>query len=147
VSSKSRTGALVAITKPMRDTFAPARSRETFLGCWPWEAGVSGFTPDIPGLKAVTDIICVRGYKSPLHPFLSPLSCPFRPAKLHNSFTPSLTPLGSKLVSFGGGFKRDWEQELGECLWADFPSVEHLVLRLVGTLRVCYTWSFELLAN
>jgi hypothetical protein len=30
VSSKSRTGALVAITKPMRDTFAPSRSRETF---------------------------------------------------------------------------------------------------------------------
>jgi hypothetical protein len=34
--------------------------------------GVSGFTPDTPGLKAVTDIFLVRGYKSPLHPFLNP---------------------------------------------------------------------------
>jgi hypothetical protein len=33
VSSKSQTGALVAITKPMRDTFAPTRSRGHFLGC------------------------------------------------------------------------------------------------------------------
>jgi hypothetical protein len=32
--------------------------------------GVSGFTPDIPGLKAVTAIFCVRRYKRPLHPFL-----------------------------------------------------------------------------
>jgi hypothetical protein len=29
---------------------------------------VSGFTPDIPGLKAVTTIFWVRGYKSPLTP-------------------------------------------------------------------------------
>jgi hypothetical protein len=33
MSSKSRTGALVAKTKPMRDTFAPTRSRGSFLGC------------------------------------------------------------------------------------------------------------------
>jgi hypothetical protein len=47
-------------------------------------------------------LFCVRGYKSPLHPFLSlSLSCPFRPAKLQNSFTPLFTPLGSKLVRFG----------------------------------------------
>jgi hypothetical protein len=33
LSSKSRTGALVAKTKPIRDTFAPTRSRGSFLGC------------------------------------------------------------------------------------------------------------------
>jgi hypothetical protein len=33
VSSKSRTGALVAKTEHMRDTFAPTRSRGSFLGC------------------------------------------------------------------------------------------------------------------
>jgi hypothetical protein len=43
MTSKGRTGALVAKTKPMRDTFAPTLSRESFLGCWPWKAGVSGF--------------------------------------------------------------------------------------------------------
>jgi hypothetical protein len=32
VSSKSRIGALVAKTKPMRDSFAPTRSRDLFLG-------------------------------------------------------------------------------------------------------------------
>jgi hypothetical protein len=31
--SKSRTGALVAKSKPMRDTFAPVHSRESFLEC------------------------------------------------------------------------------------------------------------------
>jgi hypothetical protein len=36
--------------------------------------GVSGFTPDILGLKAVTAIFRVRGNKSPLHPFLYSLS-------------------------------------------------------------------------
>jgi hypothetical protein len=46
MSSKSRTSALVAKTKHMRDTFAPTRSRESFLGYWPWKAGVSGFTPE-----------------------------------------------------------------------------------------------------
>jgi hypothetical protein len=39
--------------------------------------GVSGFTPDTPGLKASTTIFWVRGYKSPLHPFLYSLSCHF----------------------------------------------------------------------
>jgi hypothetical protein len=33
MSSKSRTGALVAKTKPMRDTSAPTCSRGSFLGC------------------------------------------------------------------------------------------------------------------
>jgi hypothetical protein len=33
MSSKSRTSALVAKTKPMRDTFAPTRSRGSFLRC------------------------------------------------------------------------------------------------------------------
>jgi hypothetical protein len=32
--------------------------------------GVSGFTPDTPGLKALAAIFWVRGYKSPLNPFL-----------------------------------------------------------------------------
>jgi hypothetical protein len=66
--------------------------------------GVSGFTLDIPGLRAVTTLFCVRGYKSLLHPFLS-LSCPFRPTKIQNSFTPSFTPFGSKLVRFGGDLR------------------------------------------
>jgi hypothetical protein len=78
MSSKGRTGALVARTKPMRDIFAPTHSRESFLGCWPWKAGVSGFwpgdsglpgdsgfNPDTPGHKASTAIFWVRGYKSP----------------------------------------------------------------------------------
>jgi hypothetical protein len=60
---KSRTGALVAKTKPMRDTFAPTHSRGSFLGCWPWKAGVSGFTPEtpdfpeIPGLPRIHRVI------------------------------------------------------------------------------------------
>jgi hypothetical protein len=66
--------------------------------------GVSGFTPNILGLRAVTALFCVRGYKSPLHPFLS-LSLSFRPAKLQNTFTPSFTPFGSKLVRFGGDLR------------------------------------------
>jgi hypothetical protein len=33
MSSKGQTGALVAKAKPMRDTFAPTHSRESFLGC------------------------------------------------------------------------------------------------------------------
>jgi hypothetical protein len=66
----------------MRDTFAPTHSRDLFLGAdlgrrsirvYPGISGlprVSRFTPDTPGLKAVTAIFWVRGYKSPLHPFL-----------------------------------------------------------------------------
>jgi hypothetical protein len=68
VSSKSRTGALVAKSKPMRDTFAPARSRESWvltlagrsIRVYPGVSGlpgVSGFTPDIPGLKVVCYIL------------------------------------------------------------------------------------------
>jgi hypothetical protein len=84
VSSKSRTGALVAKTKPMRDTFAPTRSRGSFLGCWPWKAGVSGFTPEFPGLPRILRVLKPQwlysgwgGYKSPFHPFFTPLSCLF----------------------------------------------------------------------
>jgi hypothetical protein len=63
MSSKSRTGALVAKTKPMRDTFAPTHSRGSFLGCWPWKAGVSGFTPEsldfseFPGLPRILRVL------------------------------------------------------------------------------------------
>jgi hypothetical protein len=63
MSSKSRTCALVAKTKPMRDTYAPTHSRGTFLGCWPWKAEVSGFTPEtpdfpeIPGLPRILRVI------------------------------------------------------------------------------------------
>jgi hypothetical protein len=91
MSSKSRIGALVAKTKPMRDTFAPTHTRGSFLGCWPWKAGVSGFFPgdsglpgdsgfisDTPGHKASTAIFWVRGYKSPLHPFIYSPPCHFR---------------------------------------------------------------------
>jgi hypothetical protein len=82
MSSKSRTSALVAKTKPMRDTFAPTQTQVSFLGCWPWKAGVSGFSPETPdfpetpGHKASMAIFWVRGYKSPLHPFIY-FSLPF----------------------------------------------------------------------
>jgi hypothetical protein len=62
MSFKSRTGALVAETKPMRDTFAPTRSRGPFswvlalegrsIRVYPRDSGlpgVSGFTPDNSG--------------------------------------------------------------------------------------------------
>jgi hypothetical protein len=39
--------------------------------------GVSGFTPDTPSLKASTAIFSVRGYKSPLHPFIYLSLLPF----------------------------------------------------------------------
>jgi hypothetical protein len=119
MSSKSRTGALVAETKPMRDTFAPTHSRGSYLGCWPWKAGVSGFLPgdsglpgesgfipDTPGHKASTTIFWVRGYKSPLHPFIYFSPCHFHPELLQTSFTPPLSPFGSKLVRFVVGVKR-----------------------------------------
>jgi hypothetical protein len=106
MSSKSRTGALVAKAKPMSDTFAPTHSQESFLGCWPWKAGVSGFSPgdsglpgesvfipDTPGHKASTAIFWVRGYKSPLHPFIYSSPCHFRAELLQTSFTPPLSPL------------------------------------------------------
>jgi hypothetical protein len=119
MSSKSRTSGLVAKTKPMRDTFAPTHTRGSYLGCWPWKAGVSGFSPgdsglpgdsgfipDTPGHKASTAIFWVRGYKSPLHPFIyfSPSHC--RAELLQTSFTPPFSPFGSKLVRFIVGFKR-----------------------------------------
>jgi hypothetical protein len=119
MSSKSRTGALVAKTNPMRDTFAPTHSRGSFLGCWPWKAGVSGFypgdsglpgdsgfTPDTPGHKASTAIFWVRRYKSPLHPFLYFTPLPFRVEQLQTSFTPPLSLFDSKLVRFVVGVKR-----------------------------------------
>jgi hypothetical protein len=63
-------------------------------------SGVSGFTPDTLGLKASTTIFWVRGYKSPLHPFIYFSLLPFRPEHIQTSFTPSLTPFGSSLVKF-----------------------------------------------
>jgi hypothetical protein len=56
MSSKSRTGALVARPKPMRDTFAPTHSRGSFLGCWHWKAGVSGFSPESPHFPEFPDL-------------------------------------------------------------------------------------------
>jgi hypothetical protein len=56
------------------------RSIRVYLGIFGLP-GVSEFTPDIPGLKALKTIFRVRGYKSPLHPFLYSL-LPFRPANL-----------------------------------------------------------------
>jgi hypothetical protein len=101
MSSKSRTGALVAKTKPMRDTFAPTLSQGSFLGCWLWEAGVSGFTPKSPdfpeflGLPRILRVLKPQrlysgwgGYKSPLHPFFYSLSCHFD----LNIFRPHLLP-------------------------------------------------------
>jgi hypothetical protein len=59
--------------------------------------GVSGFTPDTPGLKASTAIFWVRGYKSPFHPFFTPLSCHFD----LNFNRPRLLPLYSLWLKFG----------------------------------------------
>jgi hypothetical protein len=56
MSSKSLTGALVARTKPMRDTFAPTHSQGSFLGCWHWKAGVSGFSPESPDFPEFPDL-------------------------------------------------------------------------------------------
>jgi hypothetical protein len=81
--------------------------------------GVSGLPevfrifPDIPGLRAATALFYVMEYKSPLHSFLSlspslSLSVSlahFRTATLQNSFTLLFTPLGSKLVRFGGDLR------------------------------------------
>jgi hypothetical protein len=59
--------------------------------------GVSGFTSDTLGLKASTAIFWVRGYKSPLHPFLYSLSCHFD----LNFIRPHLLPLYSLWLKFG----------------------------------------------
>jgi hypothetical protein len=55
--------------------------------------GVSEFTPDIPGVKAITAIFYVRGYKSPLHSFLSPLSFHFDMQSYRTHSLPPLLPL------------------------------------------------------
>jgi hypothetical protein len=67
--------------------------------------GDSGFIPDTLGHKASTAIFWVRGYKSPLHPFIYSSSLPFRAEQLQTSFTPPLSPFGSKLVRFFVGVK------------------------------------------
>jgi hypothetical protein len=103
----------------MRDTFAPTHTRGSYLGFWPWKVGVSGlspgdsrlpgdsgFIPDTPGHKASTAIFWVRGYKSPLHPFIYFSPCHCHAELLQTSFTPPLSPFGSKLVRFIVGFKR-----------------------------------------
>jgi hypothetical protein len=62
MSSKGRTGALVAETKPMRDTFAPTHSRESFLGAGLGRPECPGFgpeTPDFPESPGLTRILRV----------------------------------------------------------------------------------------
>jgi hypothetical protein len=54
------------------------------------------------------------GIKAPSTPSFTP-PCFFRAELLQTSFTPPLSPFGSKLVRFVVGFKRIWEQGLGEC--------------------------------
>jgi hypothetical protein len=103
----------------MRDTFAPTHSRGSFswvlalegwsVRIYPGDSGLpgdSGFTPDTLGHKASTAIFWVRGYKSPLHPFIYFSPCLFRAEQLQTSFTPPLPPFGSKLVRFLVVFKR-----------------------------------------
>jgi hypothetical protein len=78
-------------------------------GFYPGDSGLledSGFIPDTPGHKASTAIFWVRGYKSLLHPFLYSSPLPFRAEQLQTSFTPPLSPFGSKLVRFVVGVKR-----------------------------------------
>jgi hypothetical protein len=117
VFSKSWTCALVAKTKLMRDTFRVYPGISVL-------PGVSGFAPDTPCLKASTAIFWVRGYKSPLHPFLYSPSYHFD----LNSFTPLLAPLlplapllapllplAQVWWNLSWGFKRVWEQDFGEC--------------------------------
>jgi hypothetical protein len=128
VSSKSRIGALVAKTKPMRDTFSPTHTRGSFLGCWPWEAGVSGFTPESPdfpefsGLPRILRVLKPQrlysgwgGYKSPSTPSYTSLSCHFDLNNFRPHLLPPLLPLAHVWWNLLWGFKRVWEQELGEC--------------------------------
>jgi hypothetical protein len=69
--------------------------------------GVFEVFPDIPGLRVVTSLFWVRGYKSLLRPFLSlSLSCPFRCTTTQNSFTPLFTPIGLVMVRFVGDLRR-----------------------------------------
>jgi hypothetical protein len=110
MSSKSLTGALVAKTKPTRDTSAPTRSRGSFLGCWPWKAGVSGFTPEsldfseFPGLPRILQVLKPQrlysgwgGIKAPSTPSFTLLPCHF----VLNSNRPHLLPLFSLWLKFG----------------------------------------------
>jgi hypothetical protein len=89
------------------------RSFRVFLGVSRLR-GVSRFFLDIPGLRAIMALFCVRGYKSSLHPFPS-LSCPFRPATLRTHSLTLFTLVGLGLVRFVGDLRRDWEKELWEC--------------------------------
>jgi hypothetical protein len=68
--------------------------------------GDSGFIPDTPDYKASTAIFWVRGYKSPLHPFIYFSSLPFHAEQLQTSFNPPPSPFGSKLVRFVVGVKK-----------------------------------------
>jgi hypothetical protein len=89
---------------------------------------VSGFTPEtpdfpeIPGLPRILWVIKPQrlysgwgGIKATSTPSFTSLPCHFRAEQLQTSFTPPLSPFGSKLVRFVVGFKRIWEQGLGEC--------------------------------
>jgi hypothetical protein len=55
--------------------------------------GVSWFFADIPGLRAVTTLFCVRGYKSPLHPFLPLTLAHFELQSFKTHLLSSLLPL------------------------------------------------------
>jgi hypothetical protein len=87
---------------------------------------VSGFTPEtpdfpeIPGLPRILRVIKPQrlysgwgGIKAPFTPSFTPLPCLFRAEQLQTSFTPPLSPFGSKLVRLVLGFKRICEQGLG----------------------------------
>jgi hypothetical protein len=55
--------------------------------------GVSRFAPDIPGLKASTAIFWVRGYKSPLHPFIYSSLLLFQPEHFRPLYSLPSLPL------------------------------------------------------
>jgi hypothetical protein len=116
MSSKSRTGALVAKTKRhlCTNTFTGIFSwvlalKSRSVRVYPGDSGLpedSGLIPDTPGHKASMAIFWVMGYKSPLHPFIYSSPCHFRAELLQTTFTPPLSPFGSKLVRFVVGVKR-----------------------------------------
>jgi hypothetical protein len=56
--------------------------------------GVSGFTPDIPDYKTSTAIFWVRGYKSPLHPFIYLSPYHFRADLNRTHLLPPSSPFG-----------------------------------------------------
>jgi hypothetical protein len=74
---------------------------------------VSGFTPETPGLSRILRVIKPQrlysgrgGIKAPSTPLFTPLSAIFRAELLQTTFTPPLSPFGSKLVRFVVRVKR-----------------------------------------